>query len=39
VNGLQIGQMEHDVPEWSADDVRGITAPTMVGEFLDAEVS
>jgi pimeloyl-ACP methyl ester carboxylesterase len=22
--------MEHDVPEWSADDVRGITAPTML---------
>jgi pimeloyl-ACP methyl ester carboxylesterase len=26
----KIGQMEHDVPEWSADDVRGITAPTML---------
>ncbi|MFL6225014.1 MAG: alpha/beta fold hydrolase [Actinomycetes bacterium] len=26
----KIGQMEHDVPQWSADDVRGITAPTML---------
>ena len=26
----KISQMEHDLPQWSADDVRGLAAPTMV---------